>query len=38
MNWEATVADVAGFIQPHPTLSELFGESVLSLTGRSLHG
>ena len=26
------------FIQPHPTLSELFGESVLALTGRSLHG
>lgn len=38
VNWEATVADVAGFIQPHPTLSELFGESVLALTGRSLHG
>ena len=26
------------FIQPHPTLSELFGETVLALTGRSLHG
>src|SRR5205823_2837914 len=38
LNWEATVDDVASFIQPHPTLSELFGESVLSLTGRSLHG
>ena len=38
VNWEATVADVAGFIQPHPTLSELFGETVLALTGRSLHG
>ncbi len=38
VNWEATAADVAGFIQPHPTLSELFGETVLSLTGRSLHG
>lgn len=38
VNWEATVADVAGFIQPHPTMSELFGESVLALTGRSLHG
>jgi dihydrolipoamide dehydrogenase len=38
VNWEATVSDVAGFIQPHPTLSELFGESVLALTGRSLHG
>ena len=38
LNWDATVDDVAPFIQPHPTLSELFGESVLSLTGRSLHG
>ncbi len=28
----------AQFIQPHPTLSELFGETVLALTGRSLHG
>lgn len=37
VNWEATVDDVAEFIQPHPSLSELFGESVLSLTGRSLH-
>ena len=38
VNWEATVDDVAAFIQPHPTMSELFGESVLALTGRSLHG
>ena len=38
VNWEATVDEVAAFIQPHPTLSELFGESVLALTGRSLHG
>lgn len=38
VNWEATVAEVAHFIQPHPTMSELFGESVLALTGRSLHG
>ena len=38
VNWEATVDEVAQFIQPHPTLSELFGESVLALTGRSLHG
>jgi dihydrolipoamide dehydrogenase len=37
VNWEATVDEVAHFIQPHPTLSELFGESVLALTGRSLH-
>ena len=38
VNWEATVDDVAQFIQPHPTLSENFGETVLSLTGRGLHG
>ena len=36
VNWEATVAEVAEFIQPHPSLTELFGETVLSLTGRSL--
>lgn len=38
VNWEATVDEVAEYIQPHPTLSELFGESVLAMTGRSLHG
>lgn len=38
VNWEATAADIAPLIHPHPTLSELFGESVLALTGRSLHG
>jgi dihydrolipoamide dehydrogenase len=38
VNWEATVDEVSQFIQPHPTMSELFGESVLALTGRSLHG
>ncbi len=37
VNWEATVPEVAEFIQPHPTMSELFGESVLALTGRALH-
>ncbi|MGE0730537.1 MAG: dihydrolipoyl dehydrogenase [Acidimicrobiia bacterium] len=37
VNWEATADEVAHFIQPHPTISELFGESMLSLTGRSLH-
>ncbi len=38
VNWEATVDEVAAFIQPHPSLSENFGETVLSLTGRGLHG
>jgi dihydrolipoamide dehydrogenase len=37
VNWEATVDEVAAFIQPHPSLSELFGETMLSMTGRSLH-
>jgi dihydrolipoamide dehydrogenase len=37
VNWEATVDEVAAFIQPHPSLSELFGETMLALTGRSLH-
>lgn len=38
VNWEALPAEVAAFIQPHPTLSESFGEAMLALTGRSLHG
>ena len=37
VNWEATPADVGLLIHAHPTLSELFGESALALTGRSLH-
>jgi dihydrolipoamide dehydrogenase len=38
VNWEATVDEVAAFIQPHPSMSEMFGETVMSLTGRGLHG
>ena len=37
VNWEATVDEVAELIQPHPSMSELFGETVIALTGRSLH-
>jgi len=37
VNWEASVDEVAAFIQPHPTISETFGETVLALTGRGLH-
>ncbi len=37
VNWEATPADLKPFVQPHPTLSETFGETVLALTGRGLH-
>jgi dihydrolipoamide dehydrogenase len=38
VNWEATVDEIAEFIQPHPSLSELFGETILSLTGRDFNG
>jgi dihydrolipoamide dehydrogenase len=38
VNWEATPGDIGLLIHAHPTLSELFGESALALTGRSLHG
>ncbi|HEX2043972.1 MAG TPA: dihydrolipoyl dehydrogenase [Acidimicrobiales bacterium] len=38
VNWEATPEDISQYIHPHPTLSETFGETVLSLTGRGLHG
>ncbi|MDQ4098841.1 MAG: dihydrolipoyl dehydrogenase [Actinomycetota bacterium] len=38
VNWEATPQDVSQFIHPHPTLTETFGETVLSLTERGLHG
>ena len=37
VNWEALPEEVAYFIQPHPSLSESFGETVLALTGRGLH-
>ncbi len=37
VNWEATVEEIAHFIQPHPSLSENFGEAVLALTGRTLN-
>ncbi len=37
VNWEATAGDVAQFVQPHPSLSETFGETVLALAGRGLH-
>lgn len=38
VNWEATADEVGSLIHAHPTLSEVFGESALALTGRSLHG
>jgi dihydrolipoamide dehydrogenase len=38
VNWEATVDEVSEFIQPHPSLTELFGETVMTLTGRNFNG
>lgn len=37
VNWEATPEEVGHYIQPHPSLSETFGETILALTGRGLH-
>ena len=36
--YKATPDEVSQYIHPHPTLSETFGETVMSLTGRGLHG
>jgi dihydrolipoamide dehydrogenase len=38
VNWEATVDEVAELIQPHPSLTEVFGETMLTLTGRDFNG
>jgi dihydrolipoamide dehydrogenase len=38
VNWQATPSEVGTFIHPHPSLSEAIGETMLALTGRSLHG
>jgi dihydrolipoamide dehydrogenase len=38
VNWEATPEEIGSLVHPHPTLSEVFGESALALTGRFLHG
>ena len=37
VNWEANVEEISHFLQPHPSLSELFGETVMTLTGRSIN-
>jgi dihydrolipoamide dehydrogenase len=38
LNWEATIKDIAPLVHPHPTLSEVFGEAAIALTGRPIHG
>lgn len=37
VNWQALPEEVGAFIHPHPSLSEAVGETMLALTGRSLH-
>jgi len=38
VNWEATPADIGHLIHAHPSLSELVGETMITYSGRSLHG
>ena len=38
VNWDALPAEVAEFIHPHPSLSEAIGETMITFSGRSLHG
>jgi dihydrolipoamide dehydrogenase len=38
VGWEAMPAEVAAFVHPHPTLSEVVGEAALQAIGRPFHG
>ena len=38
VNWEALPGDVARLIHAHPSLSEAIGETMITFSGRSLHG
>lgn len=38
VNWQALPEDVGAFVHAHPSLSEAVGETMLAMTGRSLHG
>jgi dihydrolipoamide dehydrogenase len=38
VGWEAMPAEVAAFVHPHPTLSEVVGEAALEAIGRPFHG
>jgi len=37
-SWEAYPAEMAELMHPHPTLSEVMGETFLELAGKPLHG
>ena len=38
VGWEAMPAEIAAFVHPHPTLSEVVGEAALEAIGKPLHG
>jgi dihydrolipoamide dehydrogenase len=38
VNWEALPAEVGRLIHAHPSLSEAIGETMITFSGRSLHG
>lgn len=37
VNWEVDAARLGSLVQPHPSLTEAFGEVALALAGRGLH-
>ncbi len=37
VGWGASPDELAGLVQPHPSLSEVYGEALLALAGRGLH-
>jgi dihydrolipoamide dehydrogenase len=38
VNWEALPSEVGHLIHAHPSLSEAIGETMITFSGRSLHG
>jgi dihydrolipoyl dehydrogenase len=38
VNWEALPSEVAHLVHAHPSLSEAIGETMITFSGRSLHG
>jgi dihydrolipoamide dehydrogenase len=38
VNWDALPNDVGRLIHAHPSLSEAIGETMITFSGRSLHG
>jgi dihydrolipoamide dehydrogenase len=38
VNWEALPDDVGRLIHAHPSLAEAIGETMITFSGRSLHG